>query len=63
MLIKIKKMSPLSWKTKALGHSVCSALSGETRAMVDALDIAYFLSNVLSKILFLITVFHKKSSS
>ena len=33
-------------------HVVHSTLSAETSAMVDALDITYFLSNVLSEILF-----------
>ena len=50
--------SPLSWKTKTL-CIVRSTLSAETSAMVDALDINYFLSNVLSEILFLKNVFHK----
>ena len=48
----------MSWKTKTL-CVVCSTLSAETSAMVDALDITYFLSNVLSEILFLKNVFHK----
>ena len=38
------------------GHST---LSAETNAMVDALDITYFLSNELLEILFLKSVFHK----
>ena len=50
--------SPLPWKTKTL-CVVRSTLSAETSAMVDALDISYFLSNVLSEILFLKNVFHK----
>ena len=49
---------PLSWKTKTL-RVVRSTLSAETSAMVDALDITYFLSNVLSEVLFLTSVFHK----
>ena len=36
-----------------------STLSAETSDMVNALDITYFLSNVLSEILFLKSVFHK----
>ena len=50
---------PLSWKTKTLRRVVRSTLSAETSAMVDALDITYFLSNVLSEVLFLTSVFHK----
>ena len=49
----------LSWKPKTLRRVVRSTLSAETSAMLDALDITYFLSNVLSEILFLKSVFHK----
>ena len=57
------QVCPLSWKTKTLRRVVRSTLSAETSAMVDALDITYFLSNVLSEILFLTNIFHKKPSS
>ena len=52
-------MCPLSWKIKTLRRVVHSILSAETSAMLDALDITYFLSNVPSEILFLKSVFHK----
>ena len=49
---------PLSSKRKILHRVSCGVLSAETSDMVNALEIAYFLSNALLEILFL-TIFQK----
>ena len=51
---------PLSSRTKTLRCVARSTLSAETSDMVNALEITYFLPNVLSEILFLKSEFHKK---
>ena len=43
---------PLVWKSKTLRRVVRSTLAAETTAMVDALDASYFVSHMLSEILF-----------
>ena len=43
---------PLVWKTKTLCRVVNSTVSAETCAMTEALDTAYFTSEVLPEILF-----------
>ena len=53
-------MCPLSSRTKTLRCVARSTLSAETSDMVNALEITYFLPNVLSEILFLKSEFHKK---
>ena len=42
---------PLFWKSKTLRRAVRSTLAAETTAMVDALDVGYYLSYCMSEIL------------
>ena len=50
---------PLSSRTKTLRCVARGTLSAETSDMSNALEITYFLTNVLSEILFLKSEFHK----
>ena len=43
---------PLFWKSKTLRRVVRSTLAAETTAMVDVLDVGYYLSYCLSEILY-----------
>ena len=44
-------VSPIVWKSKTLWCVVRSTLSAEASAVIDALDLSYFTSQVLSEIL------------
>ena len=44
-------VSPIAWKSKTLRRVVRSTISAEASAMIDALDLSYFISQVLSEIL------------
>ena len=48
---------PLQWKSKTIKRVARSTLSAETCALVDALDAAYFLSHVLSEVIYSVSPF------
>ena len=46
------KACPIIWKTKTFRRVVRSTLAAETSAVVDALDVAYFVSKVFHEMLY-----------
>lgn len=46
------KCCPLAWESKKIRRVVKSTLAAETLALVEAVDMGYYLQNILSEILF-----------
>ena len=46
------KTCPLGWRSKTLRRVVRSTIAAETSAMIDALDAAYFLSQVICEMIY-----------
>ena len=47
----LQTMPPIAWKLKTLHRVIRSTISAEASATIDALDLSYFISHVLSEIL------------